>query len=64
MIYRVFNSKRELLAEIRDAHWPIIKKDDDIPVMIGGREALYKVVEVGQFSTDRGNKLVLNIYVK
>jgi len=62
MIYNVFNSKNERIQEIHDANWPMIKKGEKIPLVIDGREGLYKVVKVGDV-TIRDNKLVWDIWV-
>ncbi len=64
MIYRVFSKRQEQLAEVRDASWPLIKVDEHIPIMVDGKEALYKVIEVGEFNISRNNKLVVDIWVE
>jgi len=67
MIYRVFNSSNEQLAEVHDASWPLIKEGERIPLVVEGREGLYMVTKVGDYGIDRREKndrLVLDIWVK
>jgi hypothetical protein len=63
MVYRVFNTKQEQLAEIY-ANWPLLRVDDDLPIVVNGKETLYKVIKVGKFNVSADNKLVLDIWVQ
>jgi hypothetical protein len=37
--------------------------NDEIPLIVYGKEELYKVIKVGKFNISKGNKLVLDIWV-
>lgn len=65
MIYRVFKSSvpQVKIAEIHDPGWPLIKKDEKIPLTIESKDSLYIVTEVGGFNIDANNKLVIDIWV-
>lgn len=64
MIYRAFldNEERQV-AEIKDANWPLIVKDDKLGVLVDGRESLYVVTEVGPPQMDISG-LVIDIWIR
>ena len=65
MIYRVFKSSvpQVQIAEIHDPNWPLLDKDEKIPLTIEGKDGLYTVAEVGGFNLDANNRLVIDIWV-
>ena len=63
MLYRVFKSGSQVqIAEIRDPSWPLIQKDESIPLMVNGKEGIYKVTKVGGFNID-ADRLVIDLWV-
>jgi len=64
VIYRILKSgTHDLLDEVQDANWPLIKNGDQIPVMIEGQETLCRVVETSSPGIGQGNRLVITLYV-
>lgn len=64
MIYRVFDSNNTQIQEVHDANWPMIKEGEKIPLVVDGKEGLYKVLKVGDANISRDNKLVWDIWVQ
>lgn len=65
MIYRVFKSSEPQvqIAEIHDPSWPLIQKDEKIPLTINNKDGLYTVTKVGGFNMNASNKLVIDLWV-
>ncbi|MGD0856778.1 MAG: hypothetical protein ABSA18_13375 [Dehalococcoidia bacterium] len=71
MLYRIFSKKLgRQVAEVQDVNWPLIKKDEQIPVVIDGKEKLYRVKEVKGYNMEvdptsgATPKLVYDIWIE
>jgi hypothetical protein len=63
VIYRVFQENSKVrLAEFQ-VNWPLLQREERIPIEVNGKEGLYLITEVGGPQMDR-NRLVMDVWVR